>query len=54
MHSESTFQSFIAPMLFMVFLISIAIWLVLHAGFGKKVNRDGSSCDIGGDFDGGD
>lgn len=49
--SEHTFYAAICPILFTLFLIAAAIWLVTRAGFGGRTsNHDGG----GSYFDGGD
>ncbi len=48
-------QGVLAPLSTLVFLISLAVWLVLKAGFGSKVSRGGGVDGFsGGDGGGGD
>lgn len=48
--SDNAFQSVLLPILVFIFLVAFAMWLVLKAGFGRRVDRDGYS----GSGDGGD
>ena len=49
--SDNTFYAAVCPILFVLFLISAAIWLVTRGGFsGRTSDRDIA----GGFFDGGD
>lgn len=57
--SESAFRSVFLPILVFLFLVALAMWLVLKAGFGSRVDRDGTygggaGGDGGGFFGGGD
>lgn len=50
--SDSSFQNILAPIFLFVFLIALAIWLILKAGFGKRID-DNDFGGGGGGFDGG-
>ena len=51
--SESSLYSIVAPIGVFVFFISLALWLVLKAGFGGKADSSGGNLGSGGGFDGG-
>lgn len=53
LEASSSFNRIFAPLLLVVFLIALAVWLVMRAGFGRKTGRRGGlGGDLGG-FDGG-
>jgi len=51
--SESSLYSILAPVGVFVFFISLALWLVLKAGFGGKTDSSGAHLGSDGGFDGG-